>query len=101
MGFLPDPGIEPASPALAGGFFIMLIHRGSLKNRMLPVHCFYVQSKHVLEYTVVGFLVGHLGQEVWTGAYQSKETWGGPHVILGLVLFEGSRFSHAIQDVRS
>ena len=50
---------------------------------------------------MVGFLVGHLGQEVWTGAYQSKETWGGPHVILGLVLFEGSRFGHAIQDVRS
>ena len=27
-GDLPDPGIEPASPALAGGFFI-LSHQGS------------------------------------------------------------------------
>ena len=49
---------------------------------------------------MVGFLVGHLGQEVGTGAYQSKETWGGPHGILGFALFEGSEFGHAIQDVR-
>ena len=28
-GDLPDPGIEPASPALAGGFFLPLSHQGS------------------------------------------------------------------------
>ena len=28
-GDLPNPGIEPASSALAGGFFTLLSHRGS------------------------------------------------------------------------
>ena len=32
---LPDPGIEPVSPALAGRFFLPLKHQGSL---CIPIH---------------------------------------------------------------
>ena len=34
-GDLPDPGIEPQSPELAGEFFLPLSHQGSLKKEYL------------------------------------------------------------------
>ena len=33
-GHLPDPGIEPVSLALAGGFWLPLNHQGSLLSRV-------------------------------------------------------------------
>ena len=52
-GDLPDPGIKPVSPALAGGFFtaeppgkpLVLDHQGSSDNLCSRLGCILHQSK--------------------------------------------------------
>jgi len=41
---LPDPGIIPVSPALAGGFFLLLSHLGSPLQSLTP----YQLTRHLL-----------------------------------------------------
>ena len=39
-GDLPDPGVEPASPALAGGFFTTeTVNEGVMCNYVRLIHC--------------------------------------------------------------
>ena len=64
-GYLPDPGIEPTSPALAGGFFTTGATR---EAQALHAQCYFIR-KHERD-TICGKVQNPLG--VWVGAFVSE-----------------------------
>ena len=57
-GDLPDPGIELASPALAGGFFTTEPQRSPLKKKKKKLYSFHLFDKHLwISYTFLGRVI--------------------------------------------